>query len=210
MILPATGEISPLNFELFEAKLRHHPDRAKVNFVLEGIKDGFSLGCEKPVTLKSAKRNKVSAYQHSGVIDAFSANKVRLGRVVGPFDSPPVQNLHISISGVTPKKGQPGKWHLIVDLSSPHGHSVNDGINPDSWHLQYIKIDDIIKMASKFVPGTLLAKFDIGLFQKKSTPPPFPTDSTLEILMGGGVKGSENPGRRWGLDLKILRGSFSP
>ena len=37
------------------------------------------------------------------------------------------------------------------------------------------------------------------------------TDGTLEILAGGGVKGSGNPGRRGGLDLKILlRGSFSP
>ena len=46
------------------------------------------------------------------------------------------------------KKGQLGKWHLIVDLSSPQGHGVSDGIDPDSWHLQYIKIDDIIKTVS--------------------------------------------------------------
>ena len=81
--------------------------------------------------------------------------------MVGPFDSPPVENLYISSFGVLLKKGQPGKWRLTVDLSSPHGHSVNDGIDPDSWHLQYIKIDDIIKMASKFGPGALLAIFDI-------------------------------------------------
>ena len=40
----------------------------------------------------------------------------------------------------------------------------------------------------------------IGLFQKKSTPPP--TDGTLEILAGRGVEGSGNLGRRGGLDLK--------
>ena len=161
MMLPAVGEVSPLNVELFEAELSRHPDRAKVNFVLQGIKEGFRLGCDKPVTLKSARRNKLSAYQHAGVIDVYLANEVSLGRVVGPFDSPPVLNLHVSSFGVIPKKGQPGKWRLIVDLSSPQGHSVNDGIDADSWHLQYIKIDDIIKMVSKFGPGALMAKFDI-------------------------------------------------
>ena len=36
----------------------------------------------------------------------------------------------------------------------------------------------------------------IGLFQKKSTPPP--TDGILEILAGGGVEDSGNPGGRGG------------
>ena len=142
---------SPLNVELFEAELSRHPDRAKVDFVLQGIKECFRLGCNKPVTFKSARRNKLSAYQHAGVmasIDVYLANEVRLGHVVGPFNSPPV---HL----------QPGKWCLIVDLSLPQGHGVNDGIDPDSWHLQYIKIDDIIKMVSKFGPSALMAKFDI-------------------------------------------------
>ena len=72
-----------------------------------------------------------------------------------------MQDLHVSSFGVIPKKGQPDKWRPIVDLSSPQGHSVNDGIDPESWHLQYIKMDDIIKMVSKFGPGALMAKFDI-------------------------------------------------
>ena len=105
MMLPAFGEVSPLNVELFEAELGHNPYRAKVNFVLQGIKEGFRLGCDKPVTLKSARRNKLSAYQHAGVIDVCLANEVRLGRVVGTFDSPAVQNLHISSFAVIPKKG---------------------------------------------------------------------------------------------------------
>ena len=100
------------------------------------------------------------AYQHSSVINTYLANKVRLGRVAGHFDAPPVQDLHVSSFGVIPKKGQPDKWYLIVNLSLPQGHSVNDGINPESWHLQYIKMDDIIKMVSKFGPGALMAKFD--------------------------------------------------
>ena len=117
---------------------------------------------DKPVTLKSARRNKLSAYQHSWVIDVYLANETRLGRVAGPFDAPLMQDLHVSSFGVIPKIGQPDKWRLIMGLSSLQGHSVNDGINPESWHLQYIKMDDIhVKVVSKFEPGALMAKFDI-------------------------------------------------
>ena len=77
--MPAVREVSTLNFELFEPELTLYPDRAKANFVLQGIQEGFRLGCDKPVTLKSARRNKLSAYQHAGVIDAYLANEVRLG-----------------------------------------------------------------------------------------------------------------------------------
>ena len=113
LMLPTVREVSPLNFELFEAELTHYPDRVKTNFVLQGIKEGFRLGCDKPVILKSARKNKLSAYQHSSVFDAYLANKVRLGRVAGPFDTPPVQDLHVSSFGVTPKKWQPDKWRLL-------------------------------------------------------------------------------------------------
>ena len=45
--------------------------------------------------------------------------------------------------------------------------------------------------------------------EKIHTPPPPPMDGTLEILTGGGVEGSGNPGGRGGLDLKIFfRGHF--
>lgn len=81
--------------------------------------------------------------------------------MAGPFDSPPLHPLEISSFGVIPKKGKPGKWRLIVDLSSPLGFSVNDGIGPESWSLQYIKLDDIVTMVSTLGKGALLAKFDV-------------------------------------------------
>ena len=69
--------------------------------------------------------------------------------------------MHISSFGVIPKKGQPGKGHLIVDLSSPGGASVNDGIDPQDFSLQYIKVDQVIRMVSRYDPGALMAKFDV-------------------------------------------------
>ena len=48
-------------------------------------------------------------------------------------------------SSIIPKKHQPGKRRLILDLSSPDGHrSVNDGIQKDPFSVQYM-IADIVR-----------------------------------------------------------------
>ena len=129
--------------------------------VLQGLFQGFRLGFNPGFSLQSAKKNKASAYQHPEIVDAYLANEVALGRVAGSFHSPLFPNLHINSFGVIPKKGQPNKGRLILDMSSPLGSSVNEGINPHDYPLQYIRVDDIIKMVSKFGQGALMAKFDV-------------------------------------------------
>ena len=94
-------------------------------------------------------------------IDDYLYTELAKGRVAGPFSSPPLPHLHISRFGVIPKKHQPGKWRLILDLSSPDGHSVNDGIKKDPFTVQYMKVDDIIDGIMSLGRGTLLAKFDV-------------------------------------------------
>ena len=46
----------------------------------------------------------------------------------------------------------------------------------------------------------------MGYSRKNPHPPHPPTDGTLEILAGGGVEGSGNPGRSGGLDVKFFFG----
>ena len=160
-ILPPVSAVTPLQAEQFAWELRLHPHPQQVRFVLDGIRHGFKLGFCPAQKLKAAKTNKPSALQHQSVIDDYLANEVSLGRVAGPFESPPVPNLQVSSFGVIPKKGQPGKWRLIVDLSSPGGASVNDGINPDDFTLHYITVDQIIRLVSRLGKGALMAKFDV-------------------------------------------------
>lgn len=159
--LPSVADISPLNCARFQTELKNHPDKQWVHFVLQGVREGFKLGFNPSLQLKPTNKNKVSARQHAKVIDSYLDNEVRRGRVAGPFDSPPIVPLQISSFGVIPKKGQPGKWRLIFDLSSPLGHSVNDGIDSESCSLQYVKVDDIVDMIARLGKGALLAKFDI-------------------------------------------------
>ena len=82
--------------------------------------------------------------------------------MISPVEStPPVRRRSSSSFGVIPKKGQPGKWRLMVDLSSPWEASVNDGISADEFTLHYITVDQIIRSVSRLGKGALVAKFDV-------------------------------------------------
>jgi len=154
--------VSPLKPEEFAAKLSKHPHQCLVAFILDGLRNGFRMGFQHSKKLKSANSNQASANQHPADIDHYLTNGLPLGRVAGPFSSPPFPNLHISSFGVIPKKGQPGKWRLIVELSSHHGLSVNDVIDPNEFTLQDITFDQIICMILNYSSGAFIAKFDVA------------------------------------------------
>ena len=50
---------------------------------------------------------------------------------------------------------------MICDLSSPSGHSVNDGIPRDLCSLQYTSVDDAVGILQRLGRGTQLIKLDI-------------------------------------------------
>jgi len=110
--------------------------------------------------LKSARNNLVGAQQHPDVVSDYLCTEVAMGRVVGPFSPLAIPHVHISRFGVIPK-GRTGKWRLIVDLSHPKGHSVNDGISKPLCSLKYVTIDEAIKAIVQLGQGALLAKIDI-------------------------------------------------
>ena len=68
--------------------------------------------------------------------------------------------MHVSKFGVIPKNHQQGKWHLIVDLSSPAGKSV-DGIPSDLCSLTYIRLEQVVQRVVDLGIGAKMAKFDV-------------------------------------------------
>ena len=66
--------------------------------------------------------------------------------------------LQISLFGVTQKKSSLGNWRLIVDLSSPELHSVNDGIPKELCSLLYCSVDNVVRQVLQLGKGTNLAK----------------------------------------------------
>ena len=141
--------------------LGNHPDKHLVQFMLNGIGSGFRIGFTKPLSsLKAATRNLEGAREHPDVVTDYLSTEVSLGRVAGPFPPQAVPQVHISRFGVIPK-GHTGKWRLIVDLSHPRGHSVNDGIPKSLCSLKYVTIDEAIQGILQLGRGALLAKIDI-------------------------------------------------
>jgi hypothetical protein len=146
----------------FRHELATHPDQARVNYVCNGLQYGFHIGFSPDLaSLRSSTRNLKSAGEHPVVVDKYLQNEIEKCHVAGPFVTPPLPNLHCSPFGVIPKKNQPGKWRLILDLSSPAPHSINDGIPRDPYSLHYISVDTAIRALLELGPGAQMAKFDV-------------------------------------------------
>ncbi|KAL5510801.1 hypothetical protein EMCRGX_G006403 [Ephydatia muelleri] len=50
---------------------------------------------------------------------------------------------------------------MILHLSAPEGHSINDYISKDEFNLHYSTIDDAVALLGKFQRGALMAKLDL-------------------------------------------------
>ena len=71
---------------------------------------------------------------------------------------PPGNQTHISPIGAIPKRNKPGKWRLIVDLSSPAGASINDGISPELSSISYVSVDHLSSLVLSVGKGAFLVK----------------------------------------------------
>ena len=113
----------PLALEEFSRELAEFPSH-KRRYVLNGIQFGFHVGWEpQRESLRFWASNMRSATDHPNVVDEYLRTELAAGRLAAPFIAPPLRSLHVSPFGVIPKNHQPGKWCLILDLSSPLGHS---------------------------------------------------------------------------------------
>ena len=158
------GELSPVQLHLktWEQLLEGHPDSMFQDYIIKGQRDGFRVGFHEGSSLKTARRNLPSAYEHGEVVSDYLAKEKSLGRIVGPIDELALQQerVHINPFGVIPKK-TPGKWRLILDLSAPRGHSINDGIEEQVASLGYVAIDNVAEVILAMGGEVFLGKCDI-------------------------------------------------
>lgn len=151
---------TPLNWREWDSSLASHPDQQFRAYVVNGIRFGFRIGFDYNISCGRTTRNMASTREHPQVIRDYLATECSEGRVLGPLDPSHFPMVASSRFGVIPK-GSTGKWRLIVDLSSPEGASVNDGINEALCSLSYIGVDDAAKEVLRQGQGALLAKVDV-------------------------------------------------
>ena len=153
---------TPLKLPSWAEALRSYPNEEVALFMLRGIAQGFRIGfIPSSTSLRSAARNLEGALTHPQVVEVYLKEELSLGRVVGPLPPSLHAGCHVSRFGVIPKGHQQEKWRLIVDLSYPKGHSINDGIPKHLCSLKYISIDHAVQKILHYGKGTLLAKIDI-------------------------------------------------
>ena len=157
------GVNSPLTPHLaaWQDGLRDHPDAEYRQYIVNGIEQGFHVGFDYMLQLRSARHNLPSATEHPEVVDRYVADEMAEGRILGPFAGGAIPGLHTNRLGVIPKGHTPGKWRLITDLSHPAGGSVNEGIQAQLCSLHYTSVDKVARAAQSIGQGTLLAKLDI-------------------------------------------------
>ena len=128
---------------------------------MEGLRAGVWIGHNPAKLCKGVRTNCRSAYDHPEVIDRYLSNELVMGRVAGPFADSLVPGVMISRFGVLPKSGQPGKWHLIVDLLAPSSASVNDGISTVDSGMAYSSVADVARVVLQLGQGTEMAKWTL-------------------------------------------------
>ena len=160
----ATRGATPLVWTAWNLELRNHPDPIFKNYILNGIWKGFRIGFNRRTECSPATSNMRSALDNAAVYSTGVPAKRGVTRsIIGPV-SPEMLPIGTQISpfGVIPKSSQPGKWRLIVDLSSPDGRSVNSGIDTELCSLSYLHLDQVIDYIVRSGRGTELAKMDIA------------------------------------------------
>ena len=150
----------PLPWHEWDRCLATHPDQRFRRYISDGLRYGFRVGFDYHHDCRKSLRNMSSAMDQPQVIRDYLAKECSEGRVLGPLDPLTLPQVHISRFGVIPK-GDSGKWRLIVDMSSPEGHSVNDGIRDSLCSLSYVSVSDAARGVVDKGRGALMAKVDV-------------------------------------------------
>ena len=157
---PLPGTLPPLS--AWHSFLAAHPDKDYVNYIRDGLAHGFRIGFNNLGTLlRLSPKNHKSVVDNPQAVASFINTKCAAGRVNGPFQIKHMPGIHISSLGIICKQHQLGKWRLIVDLSFPKGHSINDGIAPTICSIKYASVDDAVNIIHALGRNTLMAKLDL-------------------------------------------------
>ena len=102
-----------------------------------------------------------SATEHPDVVSSYLTEEERLSRIVRVGSMEAALFIAAHSESFPRKAGQVYSWRLIVDLSAPEGHSVNDGICKEVASLSYISVDDVVACILKVGKAAVLAEIDV-------------------------------------------------
>ena len=152
-----------LNIPLWEELLKGDRDHQLIYFLKYGfpLDMPYSPAFEPNVTVS----NHSTAKQFPASIQDYLKTEISHRAIMGPYSKPPLVGLHCSPMLTRPKTGSDSR-RVIVDLSWPHGNSVNDVVSQDTYmgtpfKLKFPSVDDITARIRDLDGKCLLYKIDL-------------------------------------------------
>jgi hypothetical protein len=132
-------------------------------------------------------RNNLSARSQNDIVSDLINKELDNGFVYGPFCKLPFEKYRVGPLGVA-EGNYSQKKRLIQDLAAPHNDNVVSVNEDDLCAMSYFKIDNAIKIITKYGKGTMLCKFDIQNAFKiwpaflSIDPPNFDDERTMSLM----------------------------
>ena len=153
--------VSQLNLRQWRHLLKDY----KFSRVCDYVEFGFPLTLNyKEFTYNTEVSNHPSATHFPRAVEDYLQTDISYNAIVGPFDAPPIERLHVSPMMSRPKPD--GTRRIIIDMSWPHGNSVNSHI-PDNvfddmeFQLRYPTVDNVVARIAAIGPEACLYKIDL-------------------------------------------------
>ena len=127
--------------------------------LFKGFDSGFKIAFFKKPNSDLNVKNSKSTVEHKKEVQDHINKELNHGRICGPFNKIPFDIFQISPIGLVPKKD--GSFRMIVNLSSPKGASINDGIPDSAASVSYTTLSSALKLILKAGKDAFLAKSDI-------------------------------------------------
>ena len=152
-----------LHISFWRSALTSYHDSEIVDF----LEFGWPINYSSLQLPHPASHNHLSACKYASSVKAFISKKVALHATASPFQSNPFAcQLMTSPLLTVPKKGSDSR-RVVMDLSFPPNHSVNDGIPSHSYlgepfHLRLPGVDSLDTFIHRFGQGCMLFKTDLS------------------------------------------------
>ena len=184
-VLPSVSNADPLTLhQIIKASGKYNFNQCQINIksqlnpdawdrLLQGywdsqlpllIRFGFPLDFDRNIPLESHLENHNSAKNYPNDVRAYLEEEKSYNAIVGPFDAPPLANLHTS-PFMTRDKPHSKNRRVIVDLSFPQGKSVNACSAQDVYlntpFVLKLPTIDHVKPVKSLGKGCMIYKIDI-------------------------------------------------
>ena len=155
----------PVNSNLHCDNWNHYLQHYWDNQLVDLLKYGFPLDFDRSSQLVPTEENHKSASINSIHVQKYISEELSHGAILGPFKDKPI-SLHTSPLMVRDKQDSSAK-RTIMDLSWPHGLSVNQGVSKymyldTEFQLKYPSVDQITASLRNLGPAAMIYKIDIS------------------------------------------------